>query len=97
MIDYHFIMFFNYPPLFSATEFTFDLPAEDKGIDITDPDTWHEWVHNEKKFQRPPLLNEFLQPLLSETWVGLADPCFEHLSIFALFIVISGNYPVYPS
>lgn len=90
MIDSHFIMFFNDPPLFSATEFTFDLPAEDKGIEVSDLDTWHEWVQNEKDFQRPPPLNEFLQLLLSDNWIGLADPRFEHLSIFALFIVISG-------
>ncbi|KAF3396487.1 hypothetical protein F1880_006679 [Penicillium rolfsii] len=77
-------MFFNNPPLFSATEFTFDLPAEDKGIDISDLDTWHEWVQNEKKFQRPPPLNEFLHLLLSDSWVGVTDPRFEHLSIFAL-------------
>lgn len=91
MIDSHFIMFFNDPPLFCATEFAFDLPAEDKGIDITDLDTWHEWVQNERRFRRPPPLAEFLRLLLDDHWKGLDDPRFEHLSVFALFIVISGN------
>lgn len=91
MIDSHFIMFFNDPPLFCAIEFTFDLPAEDKGIDIIDLDTWHEWVQNEQRFRRPPPLAEFLQLLLDDNWDGLEDPRFEHLSVFALFIVISGN------
>ena len=92
MIDSHFIMFLNDLLLFSATEFTFNLPAKDKGIDwITNLDAWHEWVQDERRFRRPPPLAEFLQLLLDDNWVGLEDPRFKHLSTFALFIVIPGN------
>lgn len=89
MIDTHFIIFFNSPPLLSPFELGFDLPAEDAGVDISDTSTWEEWITNERKYQRPPPLNRFIQELLSDNWAGKEDTRFQNLNIFALFIVIS--------
>ncbi|CAI7598944.1 unnamed protein product [Penicillium pancosmium] len=94
MIDTHFIIFFNSPPLLSPFELGFDLPAEDAGVGISDTSTWEEWVANERKYQRPPPLNRFIQELLSDNWAGKEDARFQNLSIFALFIVISKFHPI---
>lgn len=91
MIDTHFIIFFNSPPLLSPFELGFDLPAEDAGVDISDTSTWEEWVMNERKYQRPPPLNRFIEELLSENWAGIDDRRLQNLNIFALFIVISST------
>ncbi|KAJ5999820.1 hypothetical protein N7481_000229 [Penicillium waksmanii] len=91
MIDTHFIMFFNSPPLLSPFELGFDLPAEDAGVDISDTSTWEEWVTNQRKYQRPPPLNQFIQELLSDNWAGKEDTSFQNLNVFALFIVISST------
>ncbi|KAJ5730578.1 uncharacterized protein N7483_005086 [Penicillium malachiteum] len=89
MLDCHNIMFFNSPPQFTPSEFDFDLPAEEKGIDIRDNMEWEAWAQNERKFPRPPPLNEFIQELLSDDWKGIDDPRFKHLNVFALFIAVS--------
>ncbi|KAJ5116126.1 hypothetical protein N7456_000474 [Penicillium angulare] len=91
MLDCHNIMFFNCPPQFTPSEFCFDLPAEEKGIDIRDSATWEVWAENERKHDRPPPLNEFIQELLSDTWKGTEDPRMNNLNIFATFIVVSGE------
>ncbi|KAJ5549382.1 hypothetical protein N7513_006616 [Penicillium frequentans] len=92
MLDCHNIMFFNTPPQFTASEFGFDLPAEERGIDIRDSATWEIWAQNEREHQRPSPLNIFVQELLSEDWPGLDDPRYSNLNVFALFIVVSGKY-----
>lgn len=91
MMDCHFIMFFNNPPNFTATELAFDLPAEEEGVDIPDGPTWKIWKQNEAKRQRPPPLNQFVQKLLSNDWHGYDDGNFGNLSIFSLYVVISGE------
>lgn len=96
MIDTHFIIFFNTPPLLSPFELGFDLPAEDCGVDISDSLTWEDWVDNERKYQRPPPLNQFIQELLSDNWAGIEDTRFQNLNIFALFIIISSTSHVTP-
>lgn len=90
MLDCHFIMFFNQPPNLTPTELKFDFPAEENGIDISDDLAWEAWAKNERKYQRAPTLSEFLQELMSDTWMGPEDPRFENLNIFVLFIVASG-------
>lgn len=96
MIDCHFIMFQNVPPNFTLQELEFDLPAEEQGIDITDEVTWSQWAMNERKFQRPPPLNRFVNELLSDSWTGPEDARFENIGLFALWLVISGgcSYPI---
>ncbi|KAJ5288778.1 hypothetical protein N7478_001808 [Penicillium angulare] len=89
MLDCHNIMFFNSPPQFTPSEFCFDLPSEERGIDIRDPTTWAVWAENERKHDRPPPLNEFIQELLSDTWKGEGDSRMNNLNIFATFTVIS--------
>lgn len=91
MVDCHFIMFFNQPPALTPNELNFDLPAEEYGIDISDGLRWEEWANTERKYQRPPMVSQFLQELLSDDWAGPEDPRFENLNIFALFIIISGT------
>lgn len=91
MIDTHFIIFFNALPTLSPFELGFDLPAEEAGVDITDRSAWENWAANERKYQRPPPLNNFIQDLLSDTWTGIDDPRYQNLNIFALFIVISSK------
>ncbi|KAJ5651875.1 hypothetical protein N7507_009301 [Penicillium longicatenatum] len=91
MLDCHNIMFFNTPPQFTASEFGFDLPAEERGIDIRDSATWETWALSERKYQRPPPLKTFVQELLSDDWPGLDDPRYSNLNVFALFIVVSAN------
>ncbi|KAJ5569456.1 uncharacterized protein N7459_008886, partial [Penicillium hispanicum] len=94
MIDCHFIMFFNNPPHFTQAELDFDLPAEDRGIDISDEVAWQEWALNERKYQRPPSLSQLLKELLSDHWTGSEEPRFENLNIFTLFIVISAFHRI---
>ncbi|KAJ5909535.1 hypothetical protein N7504_004178 [Penicillium tannophilum] len=89
MLDCHNIMFFNTPPQFTASEFGFDLPAEERGIDIRDSATWEIWAQNEREHQRPSPLNIFVQELLSDDWPGLNSPRYSDLNVFALFIVVS--------
>lgn len=91
MIDCHFIMFQNIPPNFTLKEFEFDLPVEEYGIDIPDETTWNQWATNERRFERPPCLSQFVQELLSDNWTGPEDPRFENIGVFALWIVISGE------
>lgn len=91
MMDCHFIMFFNNPPNFTPTELQFDLPAEEEGIDILDSPTWKLWAENERKYHRPPPLNQFIQQLLTDNWCGHENERFENLSIFSLYVVISGE------
>lgn len=92
MLDSHNIMFFNCPPQFTPSEFCFDLPAEENGIDIRNDDEWETWAQNEMNFQRPPPVNEFIKALLSDDWKGQNDPRFKHLNVFALFIIVSGMF-----
>ncbi|KAJ5623419.1 hypothetical protein N7490_012024 [Penicillium lividum] len=94
MLDCHNIMFLNTPPQFTATEFGFDLPAEEIGIDLGDSATWEIWAQNEREYQRPSPLNRFIQELLSDDWPGLEDPKYSNLNIFALFIVVSAFQPM---
>lgn len=96
MLDCHNIMFFNTPPQFTASEFGFDLPAEERGIDIRDSATWEIWAQNEREHQRPSPLNIFVQELLSDDWPGLNSPRYSDLNVFALFIVVSGKYSMKP-
>lgn len=91
MIDTHFIIFSNAPPVLSPFELGFDLPAEDAGVDICDPLTWEDWASHERKCQRPPPLNQFMWELLSDNWTGIDDPRFQNLNIFTLFIIISST------
>ncbi|KAJ5180652.1 hypothetical protein N7492_003862 [Penicillium capsulatum] len=99
MIDTHFIMFFNQPPALIPQELNYDLPAEEDGIDISDNVTWEAWARNERKYQRPPIVSQFLQELMSDDWSGPEDPRFDNLNVFALFIIISGRFsrsaPIY--
>lgn len=92
MIDTHNIIFFNNPPYFTMTEFEFDLPAEEKGVDISDPSDWELWAKNERRFQRPPPTGQLLMELLAENWKGPQDPRFQNLNVFSLFIIISGKW-----
>ncbi|OQE26673.1 hypothetical protein PENSTE_c005G04517 [Penicillium steckii] len=94
MIDTHFIIFSNAPPVLSPFELGFDLPAEDAGVDICDPLTWEDWASHERKCQRPPPLNQFMWELLSDNWTGIDDPRFQNLNIFTLFIIISKFHPI---
>lgn len=89
MIDTHFIIFFNALPVLAPFELDFDLPAEEAGVDILDNSTWEDWARNERRYQRPPPLNQFIHELLSDDWTGIDDARFQNLNIFALFIVIS--------
>ncbi|KAJ6016210.1 hypothetical protein N7540_010801 [Penicillium herquei] len=73
------------PPQFTPSEFGFDLPAEEKGIDFRDNMEWEAWAQNERKFPRPPPLNEFIQELLSDDWKGIDDPRFKHLNPGIIF------------
>ncbi|KAJ5621569.1 hypothetical protein N7528_006352 [Penicillium herquei] len=82
------------PPHFTPSEFCFDLPAEERGIDIRDHMEWEAWAQNERNYPRPPPLNEFIQELLSDDWKGIDDPRLKHLNIFALFIVVSAFQPI---
>jgi hypothetical protein len=91
MMDCHFIMFFNNPPNLTTTELQFDLPAEEEGIDILDSFTWQFWAENERKNHRPPPLNQFIKQLLTDKWCGPDDARFKNLSIFSLYVVISGE------
>lgn len=91
MIDTHFIIFFNAPPVLSPFELDFDLPAEEAGVDISDSLAWEEWASNERKHQRPPPLNQLMQELLADNWTGIDDPRFQNLNIFTLFIIISSK------
>ncbi|KAJ5769431.1 hypothetical protein N7520_003990 [Penicillium odoratum] len=93
MLDCHNIMFLNTPPQFTVTEFGFDLPAEEKGIDLGDSATWEIWAQNEREYQRPSPLNRFIQELLSDDWPGLEDPKYSNLNVFTLFVVVSGKHP----
>lgn len=95
MIDTHNIIFFNNPPYFIVREFEFDLPAEEKGIDISDATTWELWAQSEREYLRPPPTGRFLKELLNQEWGGPEDPMFENLSVFALFIIISGQFRKY--
>jgi hypothetical protein len=91
MMDCHFIIFFNNPPNLTTTELQFDLPAEEEGIDILDSSSWQSWANNQRKYRRPPPLNQFVQQLLTNIWCGVDDPLFENLSMFSLYVVISGE------
>jgi hypothetical protein len=91
MMDCHYIMFFNDPPILTAPELRFDLPAEEKGIEIPDATTWELWATKERNYQRPPPLNLFIQELLSDSWTGPEDPRYKNLSFFALYVVITGE------
>ncbi|KAJ5908069.1 hypothetical protein N7495_000751 [Penicillium taxi] len=93
-MDGHFTNFFNNPPHLMATELKFDLPVDEKAIDIWDATKWKLWANKEMKHQRPPPLNQFIQDLLSDNWPGFDDPCYENLSIFALFLAISAFHPI---
>jgi hypothetical protein len=93
ILDCHNIMFFNDPPMLTSHELRFDLPAEEQGIDILDATKWELWASDERKHQRPPQLNLFVQELLSDTWGGPEDPRYRKLGFFALFVVISGETP----
>lgn len=92
MIDCHFIMFFNNPPCLTPAELSFDLPAEENGIDIPGDKAWELWAKNERQHRRPPPLNEFVKELLSDGWSGTEDPRFKNLNTFALFVVIFGEF-----
>lgn len=92
MMDCHFVTFFNHPPYLTLNELSFDLPAEENGIDISDDKTWELWAKNERKHQRPPPLDKFVLELLSDVWSGTEDPRFKNLNIFALFVVIFGEF-----
>ncbi|KAJ5306928.1 hypothetical protein N7508_005943 [Penicillium antarcticum] len=94
MMDCHYIMFFNDPPILSAPELGFDLPAEEKGMDIPDAITWELWARNERKHQRPPPLNLFIQELLLDNWTGSEDQRYKNLNFFALYVVISAFHRI---
>src|SRR5690242_12781829 len=90
VLDFHFTTIYRMPPRLALMEMSGDLPADENLFAAGDS---QEWIRLRGIHGSMPLsMADSIRILLEDAWDGANNPKFSRITIWGMFMVISGTF-----